>query len=532
MTTLTFACLSVAILVGVGAAGPSAATVLVHRAGAWPPWFVSAHLTDLTVTAALWLALWLGGIGVAAGLIAVRRGWRPPARWLIAGALVAVIALAVVPAVGSTDMLDYAAYGRIAALHHNPYLMTPGQLRLAHDPVGQLAPYLWQNIPSVYGPLATATEWAASELGGTSAALTIFWLKVWNGLAFGVVVLTLDWLTRARPAMRIRAHVLWSANPLMLWAVMAGGHVDGLAVGIAVLALAVLGRTAVLARDPGRIGTGRALGSGLLLGAATAVKAPFVLFGVGVAWVARRSPRTLAAAGAGGLTVLVVTYLAAGRGAVTATARRGYGVDGDNLWQVIYRLFGFSPPFRHITPLAALAFVALAVLLVRRPPPGAPDIPVIWPVLALIVAWTFTSPLQRPWFDVMIYLPLVFLPPSRLDWVVLGRSVAGGLAYIPGATVAHLHPAWLQAADTTVVSYLTPSGRLLALVALIVLCLTGAWNRRTSSGPVEPLPLEKSGTSGGSPQLPATLRGHREASPASPSTVVTTSPSGMVVRIS
>ncbi|HEX2745398.1 MAG TPA: hypothetical protein VHN16_13485, partial [Streptosporangiaceae bacterium] len=461
----------------------------------WPPWFASLHLSDLTVTAALWVALLLGAAGVAAGLAAVRGGWRPPARWLVTGALVAVIALAVVPAIGSTDMLDYAAYGRIAALHHSPYLMTPEQLRLAHDPVGQLAPYLWQNVPSVYGPLATATEWAASELGGRSAALTIFWLKVWNAVAFVVVVLTLDWLTRARPAMRARAHLLWSVNPLMLWAVMAGGHVDGLAAGFAVLALAVLGRTAVLARDPDRISLVRALGFGVLLGAATAVKAPFVLFGAGLAWVARGSPRTLAAAGAGGAVVLAAGYLAAGRGALADTVQRGYGVAGDNLWQVLYRLVGFGPPFRHITLIAALAFVALGVLLIRRPPPGAPEMPVIWPVLAVILAWTFTSSLQRPWFDVLIYVPLVFLPPSRLDWVVVGRSVAGGVAYIPGVIVSHLHPAWLQTGYTTVVSYVASSGRLLALAALIALCLTGAWNRQTPSG------------DGGSQPVPATPHG-------------------------
>jgi len=489
ITALTFIGLSVAILVGVGAAGPSAATVRVYRAGGWPPWFASLHLSDLTVTAALWVALPLGAAGVAAGLAAVRRGWRPPVRWLVAGAMVAVIALAVVPAAGSTDMLDYAAYGRIAALHHNPYLMTPEQLRLAHDPVGLLAPYLWQNIPTVYGPLATATEWAASELGGRSAAVTIFWLKVWNGVAFGAVVLALDWLTRTRPVMRARAHLLWSVNPLMLWAVMAGGHVDGLAAGLAVLALAVLGRTVVLARDPGRIGLVRALGSGVLLGAAVAVKAPFVLFGAGLAWVARGSPRTLAAAGAGGAAVLAAAYLAAGRDAVTDTLSRGYGVAGDNLWQVFYRLSGLAPPFRHITLLAALAFAALGVLLIRRPPPGALDLPVIWPVLAAVLAWTFTSSLQRPWYDVMIFVPLVFLPPSRLDWVVLGRGVAGGSAYIPGVIVSHLHPAWLQTGYTTVVAYVTPSGRLLALAALIVLCLTGAWNRRTPSGEAVSQPM-------------------------------------------
>jgi hypothetical protein len=42
------------------------------------------------------------------------------------------------------------------------------------------------------------------------------------------------------------------ALPSGMTTVVAGGHVDGLAVGIAVLALAVLGRTVVLAREPGQ----------------------------------------------------------------------------------------------------------------------------------------------------------------------------------------------------------------------------------------------------------------------------------------
>jgi hypothetical protein len=132
--------------------------------------------------------------------------------------------------------------------------------------------------------------------------------------------------------------------------------------------------------------------------------------------------------------------------------------------------------------IGALACLALAVLLARRPPPGAPDLPLIWPALALILAWTFTSPLQRPWFDVLIYVPLVFLPASRLDWVVIGRSVAGSLAYIPGVLVSHLHPAWLQTGYAAIVSYVGPAGRALALAALVGLCLTGAWNRPVRSG--------------------------------------------------
>jgi hypothetical protein len=68
---------------------------------------------------------------------------------------------------------------------------------------------------------------------------------------------------------------------------------------------------------------------------------------------------------------------------------------------------------------------------------------------------------------------------TRWSWAA---AWPGGIAYIPGVVVSHLHPAWLQAGYTTVVTYVASSGRLLALAALIVLCLTGARNRRTPSG--------------------------------------------------
>ena len=74
------------------------------------------------------------------------------------------------PPAGSTDTLSYATFGRIAVLGHNPYVMTPNQLSKTSDPIGQLAIQLWRSRGSLYGPLATAEQWAAAKLGGTSAA--------------------------------------------------------------------------------------------------------------------------------------------------------------------------------------------------------------------------------------------------------------------------------------------------------------------------------------------------------------------------
>jgi len=123
-----------------------------------PPWGFSPHVPLTVVTTALWAAALAGGGGVIAGLAALRRGALLPVRLLLAVAVAAVAAFTVLPPAGSTDAIDYAVYGRIAVLHHSPYVMTPNQLRRTGDPVGRAAPIIWGRHVTVYGPLATAEQ--------------------------------------------------------------------------------------------------------------------------------------------------------------------------------------------------------------------------------------------------------------------------------------------------------------------------------------------------------------------------------------
>jgi hypothetical protein len=71
---------------------------------------------------------------------------------------------------------------------------------------------------------------------------TTFWLKVWNGLAFLATALALDRLVGPDRGRRVRAHLLWSLNPLMLWAGLAGGHADILGVAFVIVSLSLLRR--------------------------------------------------------------------------------------------------------------------------------------------------------------------------------------------------------------------------------------------------------------------------------------------------
>ncbi|MGO9503461.1 MAG: hypothetical protein ACLPUO_18245 [Streptosporangiaceae bacterium] len=437
---------------------------------AGPPWEFALHppASLTTVTLILWAAAVIGAAGVAAGLAAVARGARPPVRALIAASVVATAVLTVLPPAGSTDALDYAVYGRIVLLGHSPYGMTPQQLRLTGDPVGLAAPHQWRNHVSVYGPAATAEQWAAAELGGSSITRIVFWLKLWDALAFLAVMLALDRLLRAHPARRARAHLLWSANPLLLWCLMAAGHIDVLAAALGFLGLIALGEQA-------RSGTPRlfrVLAAGALVGLAADLKITYLLFAAGIAWAARRSPAALAGAAAAVLAVLAPSYLWFGRPAVRALLARSEKATIDSF----YRLLRVPmKPGIVLLLLAGLALVVVAALLVRRLPDGITGRPAIHVALALSIAWLFVWPYQLPWYDTMAICLLALYPASRLDWLVLLRLAAGALAVLPG-TGRLDQMAALAGATRALHLAITPALMLAAVAGLIWLCVSGAWN--------------------------------------------------------
>ena len=405
---------------------------------------------------------------MVAGLAAVSRGARYPAWLLIGAALVAVAALTVLPPAGSTDTVSYATYGRMALLGHNPYLMTPEQLQRTGDPIGQLAHLTWRRHPSLYGPLATAEQWAAASLGGTSAVRIVLWLKLWNAIAFIGVMLGLDRLLHADPARRARAHLLWSVNPLMLWALIAGGHLDVLAA-----AAALLGLTALRARGPGAR-PAAALAAGMLVGVAADFMLTYLLLGLALAWALRRSAVGLAAALAGICATLLPAYALIGTAIFHNLAKRQGKVSADTFYQLI------TEAYRHTLPptvslLVGLAFVALAMLLLWRLPDAAGGLPAIMPALAISIAWLFIWYYQLPWYDTMAIGVLAVYPASRLDWLVTGQLTAATVALMPGATTA-LHPHWVSRLAFLISFRLMPAVLFLGLAALVWLCLSRAWN--------------------------------------------------------
>ncbi len=494
---------SVLVMIVISAAGPNVSVPALRRAGGLP-WWHALHLSATFVSVSLWAALALGCAGVIAGLVAVARGARPPVRPIIAAAFLAVAVLTVLPPAGSTDSISYAASGRTAVIGHSPYVMTPLQLEQTGDPVGRQIPFgeipsSWANAVSVYGPVATAAEWGAAELGGTSLARITFWLKLEEAIAFGAVILALDRLLRSEPEMRLRAHLLWSVNPLLLWEIVASGHIDGLAVVFGLLGIAALrARTRQGESGPrgenraqAEIPVGGAVLAGLLIGVAVDTKVEYALFGLAVAWACRRSLRAFTAAAAGFGVAVIPAYLAAGTPAIKVLVTRSTGITWDTMYQLFWRpVLGYTqfsvssaPP--HLVLIADLLFAAVALLALLRLPDRVPGRPAITPALALSLAWLFVTPFQRPWYDVMAISLLALYSASRLDWVVLIRLLAGATVYAQ-AVQSPAEPHWLYDLGQFNGTWLTPTVRLLAAVAFVWLCVSGRWGWRsvspTSSG--------------------------------------------------
>jgi len=423
-----------------------------------PMWSISATPSPDSVVVLQGVGMLAGALSVCLGIGAVGLGWRPSARLLVAiGAAVAVLYVFLPPSWGDTDVLNYAIYGRIAALGHSPYLMTPGQLYRTGDPVAVLGPQAWRNWPTVYGPVATALQWAAAKLGGTSMAWIVFWIKVGNAIAFVLTALGLVRLTAGNRALQARSCILWVVNPLLLFWLVGNGHIDILLGLAAVLLLMVIQASQRDSKVAGLV-------SGLIIGAGTAIKTPFALAALGVAWALRKSPWTIMAGIVGAAAVLVPCYLRPGV------------LDG----AVLSRRLTWDQGFLHLPAaissrpdvygaLILIAGVVMAAVLLWRMPQSYPPLPWARPAAALVLAWLVVFPTAGPWYDAAIFPLVALIVPSWLDYIIIAHCALLSEMALPTATN---HSAYEIERMVGIVSH---AGVLLVPVVLIILCLLRRW---------------------------------------------------------
>ncbi|MCI0687409.1 MAG: polyprenol phosphomannose-dependent alpha 1,6 mannosyltransferase MptB [Sporichthyaceae bacterium] len=475
---------SLALVVVTGLLGPSAAQPpLPQRRALLPPYWFPADPSAWLVTGLLLVAVALAIAGLLLGLRALAAGWRPePGRLQVLG-LVGVAAMALIPPMGSADVLVYGAYGRIASLGGDPYTQTARDLAATGDPIGAAVEAPWQDTESIYGPVGTAEQWLAAELGGGSTHATVFALAALGGLAFLLTGWLLDRLARrgSDPALaRARVALLWSLNPLLLFTVVNGAHIDAVGIVFAVAGLTLLARSPLLA--------------GIATGLAIDVKLSFGLFALALAWSLRRAPRRQVALAVGGVLAVGLGYAWPGLDALSQAGTASRFVSFASPWRLLVgpleAVLDDGLARTIIAVLAWAAFAAVAALLARALPgdqadhPGDDPTPTAIRTAAVLgLAWLLTATYSLPWYDVVAWAPFALLAASRWDALLVARTGLLTAAYLPGRVVP------LPAGLGTVTRHLR--GAVAPVGGVLLLALTYRWSRpagRTLPTPTAPQP--------------------------------------------
>ncbi len=431
---------SVLVTVAIAFAGPSVVTLsLGPRTNLLPPWYLPVTwlpLGEWVVVPVLWVMLAIGSIGLWVAWRAVNAGWRPHNRKLFALGAILSILTCLVPPLTSADVLMYAAYGRLQVLGLNPYDITPAEIfRQAYDPVLIWTERPWQDTPSVYGPIASFSQYLAAYLGGESMHNIVFWLQMFALIPFLIIAAIVVKLAHSDPKLQTRAVLFTVMNPLMIWGVLVGAHNEPLSLVFAIAGLWFFRKHPFVA--------------GIGIGLAGAVKVSLVFYGIAMLWGYRRDPKRLLQLCAGAAIPLILAYWVWTPNALFAAQRNvGYISPGNwGLWPLLglVPLIGFWAASQVVTVLGWLGLVVVAWMLSRVLPwrlvPGDPQDEdprkdpltiTVRTIVVLSAAWLITTPWSFTWYDLIVWAPLGLMWASRLDLIMMWRGAWLSIAWVTG----------------------------------------------------------------------------------------------------
>ncbi|MEO8329571.1 MAG: hypothetical protein ABI586_06175, partial [Candidatus Nanopelagicales bacterium] len=421
---LMLAVLSVALFVTNSLLGPSAAEPVLKGLG--PSRNLGVNPSDLTASVLLWCAIAVGGLSLFFGWLALGRGWQISPKRLQIGGLGAAAVMAAVPPLGSTDVLSYAVYGRMAALGLNPYTHTVQDLLAQQDPVGQAYAGAWDQVSSVYGPVGSMSQLLTSWLSGDSMRMFALWTQVLELGCFIGIALMLDASVRSDVSARRRVGFLFTCNPLLIFMVVNSGHIDGLAVLFGIAALLVVRRSPAAA--------------GVLVALSVGTKVSFVLYGLALLWALRHSRRDLTRfvlVAAGSLVVLFAPFLPE---LLSPLRQASQYVARQSPWHLLAspaRYVMEEATIHSIVSVLAWTLISVVVWRLAKVVPRQVDrsdasTEACWAAALLGVAWLLASTYALAWYDVLAWAPLLVLPASRVDVVLLVRTSVVAFVYAPG----------------------------------------------------------------------------------------------------
>jgi alpha-1,6-mannosyltransferase len=426
-----------------GFLGPSAVTLTLGPRNSYlPPWYVPAGLVtpnEWFVSILIWAAIILGALGLWVGLRAMADGWKPKFKKLFALGSVLSLLTICVPPMTSADVLMYAAYGRLQAIGRSPYEITPAEVfRGQFDPVLRWTERPWQDTPSVYGPITSWTQLLANKLGGENMHDIVFWLQVFSVVPFILACAGVIMLAHGDPRRQGRAALLTIANPLLIWAVVAGAHNEALAVMFAVAGLLFMRKNPFIA--------------GLGIGLAGCAKVSIGLWGLAMLWAYRREPKKALLLCLGTAIPMGLAYVLWQPTAFFQALRNGGYVSVGSWANPVYSFLALFMTEYHakvvIGVISYIGFIVIAWMLSRVVPwtaaPGLakdadlkrdPLTIALRTALVLSVAWLITSMYTLSWYDLLAWMPLAVLAASKLDQIMVIRGTALSLAYVPGRAI-------------------------------------------------------------------------------------------------
>ncbi len=458
-----------------GFLGPSAVTLtLGPRDSYQPPWYLPAGIVspnEWIVSALIWAAIIVGAVALWVGMRALGDGWKPRARRLFALGTTLTLLTITVPPMTSADVLMYAAYGRLQAIGMNPYDITPAEVfRSQFDPVLRWTERPWQDTPSVYGPITSWTQLMANKLGGENMHDIVFWLQLCSAVTFILVGAGAILLARSDPRRQARAALLTIANPVLIWAVVAGAHNEAFSVMFAVAGMLFLRKNPFLA--------------GIGIGLAGCVKLSIGLWGLAMLWSYRRQPVKALLLCAGTAIPMGLAYIVWQPAAFFQVLRNGGYVSVGSWANPVFRFLDlFMTGTNAKIIVGVISYIGLIVIgwMLSRTVPwtAAPGLAkggdlrrdpltiALRTALVLSVAWLITSMYTLSWYDLIAWVPMAVLATSKLDRIMLMRIAPLSLAYVPGRALDQIGPA-LELTATRMRDTISPIVQFGVLLAVVL----------------------------------------------------------------
>ncbi len=394
--TLTLSGVGLLFLVFTGVAAPNANTAAINA-----PLTILPRPPMVVSYAMVFIATGFECLGLLGMLRAAQAGWRPRVRTLFLMAAVAVAVIVNIAPVGSSDTTSYAAYGRMAAIGRDPYVYQPWILGGAYAGIVDVR---WLGAKSVYGPVATWLQQAVASIGGGDPDVTVWLLMLASGAAFLLVGLVLAKIADDP----LRATLLWTANPLLIHQLVAGGHLDTFVVLAAAAAIALRRRGAL---------------AGGLVGFACAIKVNAILVGVGMAMHRLRRGRRWGLIGfvLAAVAVAALCYASFGLHALLPLTDASQLVSASSPWRMVKSgVTAVAGRYAGATVVSIgwpTLMVGLAVLIWRRLPADASRL--LRTQFSLAFAWILVAPWVLPWYAALAWCFLALLPRTRLTpWLV------------------------------------------------------------------------------------------------------------------